>query len=144
MSEHVSLEDVKEVFVTSPFWRFMGFQLLFIQRGEVQIKMEVRKEVLNVNSTVHGGVYASLLDTTMGMTARSLYNQSFVTLNLNIHYVKAISEGELRSRGILINSGRSIYTVSSEIYDGEGSLCAYGTGTFKVMKAKKSELPSVK
>lgn len=114
----------------------MGFRLHSLKRGEVQLQIDNRHELLNVLGTVHGGVYASMIDTTMGMTARSVEDGLFVTVNLNIHYIKAISEGAVWSKGKVINSGRSLFTVDTEIYNDEGALCAYGTGTFKRVKKR--------
>ena len=134
--EEKHLQVVHEAFSKSPFWSFMGCTLISLRVGEVEIKLDVRHELLNVVGTTHGGVYASLIDTTMGMTASSVEDGLFVTVNLNIHYIKAITKGSVWSKGKVINKGRSLYTISTEIFDDEGNLCAYGTGTFKLVKQR--------
>ncbi|OLO28667.1 hypothetical protein BTR23_17280 [Alkalihalophilus pseudofirmus] len=135
-SENTKLNHIVEDFSKSPFWNYLGLSLHSIQEGEVQLHLEVKDDFMNTIHTVHGGVFASVIDTTMGMTARSYLGSPFTTVNLNVHFVKAVSKGSIWSKGKIIAHGKSIFTVQADIFNDENELCAHGTGTFKAIKKR--------
>ncbi|MBO8162106.1 MAG: PaaI family thioesterase [Brevibacillus sp.] len=130
------LAEALKKFEESPFWNWLGLEAHHIEPGEVQLKLAVRPDFLNVVRSVHGGVYASILDTTMGFTVRSLAGCPVVTVNMNISFLKATNEGNLWSKGRIINMGRSLATAEAYIYDDEMRPLAHSTGTFKMVKNK--------
>lgn len=58
---------------------------------------------LNVKNSVHGGVYATILDTNMGFSARSLGYDEVTTLEMDVHFLKASSKGTVYSKGNVIH-----------------------------------------
>ncbi|SDH39132.1 uncharacterized domain 1-containing protein [Alteribacillus persepolensis] len=132
-----NMESVAKVFTDSPFWGFMGFEIEKLQEGDVGLSLEVREELYNVNDTLHGGAYAAMLDTTMGMTARSIENAPFVTIDMNVHYLHPIKEGTIYSKGRLINRSKSLFTLEAEVFDQNHQLAAHCVGSFKLLKKNK-------
>jgi uncharacterized protein (TIGR00369 family) len=130
------LAEALTKFEESPFWNWLGLEAHHVEPGEVQLKLAIRPEFLNVVRSVHGGVYASILDTTMGFTVRSLAGCPVVTVNMNISFLKATNEGTLWSKGRIISMGRSLAMVEAYIYDDEKKPLAHSTGTFKMVKNK--------
>jgi len=106
------LKEAVSKFEESPFWNWLGLE------------------------SHHIGVYASILDTTMGFTVRSMVGSPVVTVNMNINFLKAISSGTLWSKGKIISMGRSLVTVEAYVYDDEQNPLAQSTGTFKLVKNK--------
>lgn len=130
------LAEALTKFEESPFWNWLGLEAHRIEPGEVQLKLAIRPDFLNVVRSVHGGVYASILDTTMGFTVRSLAGCPVVTVNMNIHYLKATNQGNLWSKGRIISMGKSLATAEAYIYDDEENPLAHSTGTFKMVRNK--------
>jgi uncharacterized protein (TIGR00369 family) len=82
---------------------------------------------------VHGGVYATLLDTAMGWAASTLapQGQDLVTVQLNVNFIRPCREGEtLVASGEVVHSGRRTAVARGEVRTAAGELAATGSGTF--------------
>ncbi len=82
---------------------------------------------------MHGGVTASMLDSFMGRAAfaHSPPGHHLVTLQLNVHFIRAVRAGEtLIADGEVQHNGRRTAVVRSELRTDQGALVATGTGTF--------------
>jgi uncharacterized protein (TIGR00369 family) len=101
----MALDEIKQAFEKSPFFSHLGFQIIHFEEGKVVLELHVRPHVTNVNQTVHGGVYATMLDNIMGMTFRSIVKYPLTTMNLNIHYLNSISEGKLVATAKVLKHG---------------------------------------
>ena len=91
-SKNVSkfLEQMKIDFEASGYWQLVGMKFEQLEEGRAQVMLPYRDNLLNVSGTVHGGIYMSLLDTTMGVTARSIGYQNASTLQMTTQFLKTI------------------------------------------------------
>ncbi|WP_157404587.1 PaaI family thioesterase [Shouchella shacheensis] len=128
---------VEAIFSESPFWNFMGFEIESFEEGAVCLKVEVREELKNVIGTLHGGVYAAMMDTAMGITARSVENTPLATINMNVNYLRPVSEGTIYAKGRVINRSRSLFTVQAEVMDDKDQLAAHAVGSFKRVRPRE-------
>jgi len=104
-----------------------------VEKGSVHLKLPIIPEFLNVKNSVHGGVYATILDTTMGFSARSLGYDEVTTLEMDVHFLKAVSKGTVYSKGNVIHRNRSTALVEADLFDEESNRLAHSTGTFRVV-----------
>ncbi|WP_375690361.1 PaaI family thioesterase [Pseudooceanicola sp. LIPI14-2-Ac024] len=123
------------------FNRMMG--LRFTERGEGYLRAEIDlgPQHMNKAGVTHGGVYAAVLDS--ASTGAGLYcpypgrvRQSS-TLSLTVNYVGMSRGGTLHVDARVTKSGRTIYSVSAEVRDDAGTLCAHSIGTFKYMRGSE-------
>ena len=132
-----------------PFVESLGVQLLSMQGGLAEARFVARPEHLNSWSVVHGGVVMALLDFTMSMAGRSASvdrlraeaertGKAFVDdesgANITIEMKTSFmlpARGELRIKGICLQSGRSVTFCEGEVRDPEGRIVARASGTFK-------------
>lgn len=128
------MEKIKQDFEQSNFFKHVGMEVENVEKGSVTLKLPIIPEHLNVKNTVHGGVYATILDTAMGFTARSLGYDEVTTLEMGIHFLKSIQEGTVFAKGNVIHQNRSTILVEAEMFDEEGNKLAHSTGTFRVVK----------
>lgn len=126
------LENVRHVFETSPFWKFSGLQLRKLEEGEVELYLPYRKEFDNVRGTVHGGMYMAILDTTMGMTCRSIGASDVATIQMNTQFLRPVKEEAVYSRSAVINRTRSTALVEARLFNMDDELVAHCTATFKM------------
>lgn len=126
------LQSVQTEFENSSFWKFIGLQLEELREGYALLALPIRSEFINVRQTLHGGIYASVLDTAMGMTARTLGYTDSATLQLNIQFLQSISEGTVYADAIIIHRNRTTLYLEGRLKDERGQLLAHCTGTFKV------------
>jgi acyl-CoA thioesterase len=108
-------------------------ELEAVEKGSVHLKLPIIPEFLNVKNSVHGGVYATILDTTMGFSARSLGYDEVTTLEMDVHFLKAVSKGTVYSKGNVIHRNRSTALVEADLFDEESNRLAHSTGTFRVV-----------
>jgi len=90
---------------------------------------------LNINGVVHGGVYATILDTAMGGAVVSILESGEVTAttSLYIEFLRPAQEGaQLRAEGRLVRRGRHLAFVEGKLTDGQGVLLSQANGTWYV------------
>ncbi|MCS0654855.1 PaaI family thioesterase [Cytobacillus firmus] len=134
-AEH--LQKVQTDFENSPFWTFIGLELKELKEGYVLLALPIQKEFINVRNSVHGGIYASVMDTAMGMAGRSLGYDEVATLHLNIQYLKSVMEGTVYSEAEIIHQNRSTVLIEGRLMNESGELIGHCTGTFKLSKGEK-------
>jgi uncharacterized protein (TIGR00369 family) len=85
---------------------------------------------------LHGGITATVLDTTMGTLANYLLPTGFgaVTNQLNIHYIAPGTGDKIRCRAEIVHKGSKTMVISGEAYRNDGKKIAYATGTFFIIQ----------
>jgi uncharacterized protein (TIGR00369 family) len=96
----------------------------------------------NPLGSVHGGWYATLLDSALGCAVHTVLDagQGYTTAELGIHIVRAAStkSGPLRAIGQVVHAGRQLATAEARIVDAAGKLYAHGSTTCLVFAAPSS------
>jgi uncharacterized protein (TIGR00369 family) len=98
----------------------------------------VEKRHLNINGVVHGGVYATILDTAMGGAVVSILDDREVTAttSLYVEFLRPAQEGQtLRAVGKLVRRGRHLAFVEGNLTDGRGVLLSQAHGTWYIWSA---------
>lgn len=130
------MEEIRKIYESSPFNNHLGIRLEKFEEGSVIYSIKITPSHLNVNNAVHGGVYFTILDAVMGATVRSVIKKKVVTINANINFFSALTNGDkMFASGKIIRQGKSIVTAEGEITDCEGLLLAKTVGTFKVLRS---------
>lgn len=132
----ITVEDIREKFEENPFFMHIGFEIVRFEEGNVNIKLDVKEHLLNINGTLHGGVHATMLDYILGMVTRSVTKAKVVTTNLTVHYLSSISQGEIFAEAKVLQEGYKLAFTEGEIKDGQGNILAKGIGTFKLIRDK--------
>ena len=130
----IKMQKIIEDFTQSNFWNYIGLELEEVEEGSVRLKLPIFPELLNVTNSVHGGVYATILDTTMGFSTRTLGFDEVLTLEMQVRFLSAVKEGNVYSIGKVIHQSRSTVLVEAELFDEEGKRLAHSTGTFRAVK----------
>lgn len=99
--------------------------------------LRVQGQHVNVNGALHGGVVATMLDTTMGGAVRAGIDedQATVTVSMTITYLEGAREGdELRSTAQVRKRGGKLVLVEADITrTSDDAAIAHGVGTFTVV-----------
>ncbi|CAG7657887.1 PaaI family thioesterase [Paenibacillus allorhizosphaerae] len=120
---------------TGTFWDWIGCEWTEEKDGRVTVSLTVEPRHLNHIGIVHGGVYATLIDSAMGLAVmRSRPDHSVVTTNLNMHYVAPATIGKLTVTAEIVHASRKLVTAQAKAFGEGGALCAFGTGTFRVLE----------
>lgn len=136
MSDEQYRQELREYFAHVPFWQHTGCVIEELKEDSAVLSLEVQAHHLNGNRTVHGGVYATLLDNAMGLASRAKAGRHQATTNLNIHYVAAVDKGKLRATGRVVHRTRRTVTTAGRVETEDGTLLALATATFRVFPEK--------
>ena len=120
-----------------PFVEHLGFEMVFFEDGQSELRFAPEPEHMNSFNVTHGGALMTLLDVTLATAARSVDKTSgVITIEMKTTFMNPAS-GTLTSKGRLIHRTRNMAFTEGTVYDAQGQICAHATGTFKyVPKAK--------
>ncbi len=107
-------------------------------RGFATVAGQVEHRHLNINGVVHGGVYATILDTAMGASVVSLLTEeeTTATTSLYVEFLRAAREGDLLSaRGHVLRRGRHIAFAEGNLVGADGVTLSQARGTWYIWSA---------
>jgi uncharacterized protein (TIGR00369 family) len=124
----------------------VGFHIdeVHSRHGTVTVAGTVERRHLNINGVVHGGVYATILDTAMGASVVSVLNdgETTATTSLYIEYLRAAREGEtLSARGEVLRRGRHIAFAEGNLYGSDGRRYSQAHGTWYIWSEEPATAP---
>jgi uncharacterized protein (TIGR00369 family) len=114
-----------------PFSEHLGIKVESLEKGVARLSMVVKPEFMTSWGTAHGGSILSLLDITLSMTARTLYDppRSIMTIDLNTQFI-GTATGLLRAEGRVMKAGKTLIFCEGEARSEAGDLVAKAIGTF--------------
>ncbi len=112
--------------------------------GFVTVTGRVETRHLNINGVVHGGVYATILDTAMGTSVVSMLRETetTATTSLYIEFLRAAREGEtLTARGEVLRRGRHIAFAEGNLTGADGRRFSQARGTWYIWSEEDRSPP---
>ena len=130
-------QDTYEFTKKIPFSQHLGIQVDALEQGVARLSMAVRPEFMTSWGTAHGGSILALLDITLSMTARTLFDppRSIMTIDLSTQFISTAT-GLLRAEGRVMKAGQSMIFCEGEARDEKGDLVAKAIGTFRAISPK--------
>ena len=115
-----------------PFAKLLGIEVESVEPGHAVLTMNVRDEHMRNDAIAHGGVVATLIDSSMAIAIMALLeeNERTVTVDLTIHYLRPVTEGVAKASARVVRAGRKVVTVSAELFDRDGKLAATAISTY--------------
>lgn len=122
----------------APIATTLGMTLEEVDEGRVVFGLAPAEFHYNPIGSVHGGVYATVLDSACGCAVHSTLapNQGYTTLELKVAYHRAITNdtGPVEAVGTIVSSGRRVAFAQAELKDGKGRLLGTATSTLLVFE----------
>ena len=116
----------------------MDFSLVEIAEGRAVFQGQPQLKHYNPLGSVHGGWYATLLDSAVGCAVHTLMptGRAYTTAELSVNIVRAASykSGPLRAIGTVVHVGRQLATAEGRIVGADGKLYAHATTTCLVFE----------
>lgn len=126
-----------------PIAKTLDFQLLEVSEGRAVFQGTPGKAHLNPMGTIHGGWYATLLDSALGCAVHTMMppGRGYTTAELGVNLVRAIGAKapRVRAEGKVIHCGRQLATAEARLFGPDGTLYAHATTTCLVF-----EIPAAK
>lgn len=114
-----------------PMARTLDFQLVEVDEGRAVFQGTPGAAHLNPMGSVHGGWYATLLDSALGCAVQTRLpaGSGYTTAELGVYLVKAIGPQvqRVRAEGKVLHCGRQLATAEARLFGPDGTLYAHAT-----------------
>lgn len=118
-----------------PFVKLIGLTLVRQSPDHTETCLLMRPDLQNNKGNLHGGLIATILDTSLGLAARSDLDgrTSSATISLSVQYL-APARTDVRCITRRVRRGGSICFVEGRVIDAHENLVATGTGVFRLFE----------
>jgi acyl-CoA thioesterase len=89
-----SREIINKMFDQDAFSQWLGIEIIDVSEGFCQLKMTIRKEMLNGFQIAHGGIAYSLADSALAFASNS-YGRKSLSVETSISHTVSIKEGDV-------------------------------------------------
>ena len=131
-SDHIGIEDIG--FVNSDRDRHFS-------EPRYKVALRVRKDHLNANDTLHGGVVATLLDACMarvfflGLAAEEAAAlRAGVTVEMKTSFLRTQGLGDIYALGSMVKRGHNLSFTEGELFNANGDLLAKASATMMILR----------
>jgi len=132
--EHV--QAVIRAINQAPYFRHLSMPVKEIGTGYAIVELKVSNEHLNPFGGIHGGVYASVVDTAAYWAVYCQLDEGvgYISIDLKIDYLAPTRDGIIITKGRSIKVGRSMCLAEATATDQDGKWLAHGTSKMMVTK----------
>jgi uncharacterized protein (TIGR00369 family) len=115
-----------------PIAELLGMTITLVERGRVIFALEPAEWMYNPIGSVHGGIAATILDSSLGCAVHTTLDAgvAYTTSDLQVRYVRAIGAetGRVLAESSVVHSGRRLATAEGRLYvEASGQLLAHAS-----------------
>lgn len=122
----------------APMGVTLDFVPIHMESGVAVFQGRPQRRHYNPMGTVHGGWFATLLDSAVGCAVHSTLpaGKGYTTLELKVNMVRALNDGVplVRAEGKVIHTGRQVATAEGRLVGPDGKLYAHATTTCLILE----------
>jgi len=111
----------------------LDFLLISVEKGSAVFQGRPGPQHFNPMGTVHGGWFATLLDSALGCAVHSMMppGRGYTTAELSVNIVRSLTPkvARVRAEGRVIHCGRQLATAEARLLGPDGTLYAHATTT---------------
>ncbi|MFD9697727.1 PaaI family thioesterase [Lentzea sp. NPDC059081] len=124
-----------------PVAALLGARLVSAEKGEVVFELDPGEHHYNPIGSVHGGVFATLLDSAAGCAVHSLLEAGtgYTSLDLAVRFLRPITTdtGTVTCTGTVAHQGRRTALAEARLTDRDGRLLATASSTCLVQRKER-------
>ena len=135
--QHARRQAVQSVMPRTPYLKSLGIVFERYEPDDVTIRLPFREDLTNDGTYYHGGVIASVMDTTGAAAAWS--NHDFdkgaraSTVAMSVQYVGACKQSDLVCHGRAIRRGKELTFTEITATDASGTVVAHAVQTYRIV-----------
>jgi uncharacterized protein (TIGR00369 family) len=128
---------VAEMMPATPYLSGLGIRIERYEPDEATVRLPFRDDLTNDGTYYHGGVIASVIDTTGALAAWS--NHDFdkgmraSTIAMSIQYVGACKRADLVCHARAVKRGKELTFCEITATDADGTVVAHGIQTYRIV-----------
>lgn len=140
------LSALMEMVNQSPYFSLLGIRLVQLAPSYARVETEVDDRHLNPFGTIHGGVYASIIDTAAYWAAycNQTEDAGFTSLDVTVNNLAMANSGRLIATATAVKEGKSICLCEAVIEDEQGRILAQGTSKLMMLQGKQSVADAIR
>lgn len=117
----------------APVGRTLDFALDEVEHGRAVFSLVPGEEHYNPIGSMHGGVFATLLDSAAGCAVQSTLPQgmAYTSLDLTVKFLRPVTvdTGRVRAVGTVVSGGRRTALAQAQLVDATDRLLAHATSS---------------
>ena len=121
----------------SEMGEMIGREIIRMGDGESEVQFTMDERWMNMQGILHGGAYATMLDTACGVAARSMLDmdvyKGHVTLELKTSYFKGGRPGKYIGKGKVLRMGKRVSYIEASLFNEDGNLVSRASATFSLL-----------
>jgi uncharacterized protein (TIGR00369 family) len=125
----------------APLAATLGFTLEEVDHGHAVFSLLPGEEHYNPIGSMHGGVYATLLDSAAGCAVQSTLPQGtgYTSVDLAVKFLRPVTvdTGRVRAVGTVLSGGRRTALAEARLLDDEDRLLAHATSTCMILSVAR-------
>ncbi len=128
---------IADLMPTTPFLAGLGIVIERYEPDAASVRLPFRAELTNDGTYYHGGVIASVIDTTGALAAWS--NHDFdkgaraSTIAMSLQYVGACKRSDLVCHARTVRRGKELTFTEITATDADGNVVAHGVQTYRIV-----------
>lgn len=133
---------IREIYSCNPFMKLCGIEIEELKCGEAVLGLTIEADRhFNLNKSAHGGIIASLADTSLGVVGATI-GKRVVTASLQVSYIRGIGAGErARAFSRVVSYDDKFMVIKVEVFNNE-KLLAEVAATMVII-SEFADIPSV-
>jgi uncharacterized protein (TIGR00369 family) len=134
------LKSVIDMINKGPFFMHMSMRVTELGIGYSKVVAEIGKKHMNPFGAIHGGVYASVIDTAAYWSAYCDLpeEQGLVTIDLKVDFLSPVLDQKIIVSGKRVKAGKTIYLTEAQMINDNGKVFAHGTSKLLVIHNKQT------
>ena len=130
-------QAIADLMPATPFLASLGIVIERFEPDEASIRLPFREDLTNDGTYYHGGVIASVIDTTGALAAWS--NHDFdkgaraSTIAMSVQYVGACKRSDLLCHARAVRRGKELTFTEITATDADGNVVAHGVQTYRIV-----------
>ena len=125
-----------------PIAATLGFTLDQVEFGHAVFALAPGEEHYNPIGSVHGGIFATLLDSAAGCAVQSTLPQgmAYTSLDLTVKFLRRVTvdTGPVRAIGTVVSQGRQTALAQAQLVDRADRLLAHATSSCLIFPVPSS------
>ena len=132
--EHI--REIIDAINKGPYIRLLSMTIREMGVGYALVELDMDNKHMNPFGGVHGGVYASAIDTAAYWAAYCELEEGagLISIDLKIDYLSPIKDGVIITKGKSIKIGKSMCLAEATALDKGGKWLAHGTSKMMVTR----------
>lgn len=124
-----------------PFWTLLGMELVDVRKGWAIVRLPFDEKLTQADGIAHGGSTFSAADAAVAMALIGLIdrNETIVTLEMKLNYIRPFTKGTIRAEAVIIQKGSKTALGEVSVKTDKDELIAKGLATYRILSKKEDK-----